>query len=75
LAPVFGGLWWGTGLAGLITLILTKATTATDLTHNTGIARTRRDITPMYSSATTVGRWFRPTDVGICRSCSRRLTP
>ena len=69
------GCGWARGWAGLITLILTKATTATDLTHNTGIARTRQDITPTYSSATTVGRWFRPTDVGTCRSCSGRLAP
>jgi hypothetical protein len=67
------GCGWAPGWTGLITLIPTRATTATDLTHSIGIATTLRDITPTYSSATPVGRWFRPTDVGSCRSCSGRL--
>ena len=62
-APVFVACRWGPGWVGLIALILTKATTATDLMASIGIATTRRDITPTYSSATSVGRWFRPTEV------------
>src|SRR6516165_4274583 len=66
------GCGWAPGRAGLIILILTKATTATDLIlHTILVLREPAGILPLR---TAVQR-FRPTDVGTCRSCSRRLRP
>jgi hypothetical protein len=64
------GCGWAPGWAGLITLLQTKATTATDLIPSIGSAKTPRGITPTYSNATGVGRQSPPTDVSTYRSCS-----